>query len=362
MVGLMTTTDFLVDRDDISQVTIAERDVPVPGEGEVLLEIERFGLSANNITYAVLGDAMGYWKFFPADEGFGSVPIWGHAIVVESNNPEIEAGARYFGYFPLSTHLVVKPERVGASGFVDGAAHRAELPPVYQRYMRVPAESIPGSPDEDQLSLWRPLYTTSFGVADFINANEGFGATTAVLTSGSSKTALASAFCLKHAGSELELVGLTSPRNVEFCEKTGYYDRVVSYDDLESIGDSPIVVIDFAGNDETLDGIAEFAGDQLKRTVIVGVTHWQDRESSLTEMAPGREFFFLPSWIIKRQEDWGPTEFIERSEKTWEDFAPTVNGWLEIEEHTGLDEITAAYQSVLSGESKPDVGHILEFN
>lgn len=122
-----------------------------------------------------------------------------------------------------------------------------------------------------------------------------------------------------------------------------------------------MLVIDFAGNDANLDAIADFAGENLKRTVIVGVTHWQGRESSLTEMAPGREFFFLPSWIEKRRLDWGAREFFERSEKAWESFAPTVNDWLEIEEHIGLDAIDAAYQSVLSGKSRPDVGHILQF-
>lgn len=358
----MTITDFLVARDDISRTSISERPFAQLGDGEVLLELESFGLSANNITYATLGDAMGYWKFFPAPAGLGSVPVWGYASVVETNAPDVEIGERYFGYYPLSTHLVATPTRVSAGGFVDGAPHRAELPAVYQRYMRVSEESVAGGPEEDQQSLWRPLFTTSFGVADFIGENEAFGASTAVLTSASSKTALASAFCLRHAGSALELVGLTSPGNVEFCEKTKYFDRVVSYDDLTELGDSPTVVIDFAGNDQILDGIADAAGDQLQRTVIVGVTHWQDRESSLTGLGPGREFFFLPTWIERRREDWGPTEFIERSEKAWESFAPTVSDWLQIERHTGFDSIAEAYRSVLSGESRPDVGHILRFS
>ncbi|MBI2691945.1 MAG: DUF2855 family protein [Solirubrobacterales bacterium] len=199
----MSITDFMVHRNDLSRSKVAERPFPEIGAGDVLLEIERFGLSANNITYAVLGDAMGYWKFFPAEDGFGSVPVWGHASVVESNADQIAVGSRYFGYFPLSTHLVVTPTHVTDGGFVDGAPHRADLPAVYQQYMTVDEASLPGSSDEDQLSLWRPLFTTSFGVADFVGANDAFGAETAVLTSASSKTALASAFCLNHAASTL---------------------------------------------------------------------------------------------------------------------------------------------------------------
>jgi hypothetical protein len=357
-----TITDFLVARDDFSESRVSERKFPELREGEALLQVERFGLSANNITYAMLGDAMGYWKFFPAEEGWGSVPVWGHATVVESNGSDLQAGARYFGYFPLSTHLVVTPIRVTENGFVDGAPHRAELPAVYQRYMRVAAESEAGGPEEDQQSLWRPLFLTSFGAADFIAENDAFEAGTAVLTSASSKTALGTAFCLNQAASALELVGVTSPGNVEFCESTEYYDRVVSYDALDDLGDAPFVLIDFAGNDEILTGIEAAAGDKLLRTIVVGGTHWEDRGRSLMAMPAGTELFFLPTWIEKRREDWGPTEFMERGENAFESFAPTTTGWLTIEEHTGVDAISAAYQSVLSGESRPDVGHILQFD
>ncbi|MBJ7353752.1 MAG: DUF2855 family protein [Thermoleophilaceae bacterium] len=357
----MPITDFLVARDDIARTKTAAREFPVLGDGEVLLELERFGLSANNITYATLGDAMGYWRFFPAEEGWGSVPVWGHAHVVGSHCAGIEPGMRYFGYYPLSTHLVVKPERVTPNGFVDGAAHRAELPAVYQRYMLVPEDSEVGGNAEDQQSLWRPLFLTSFGAADFIEENGAFEAGVVVFTSASSKTALGTAFCLNRIAGALELVGLTSAANVEFCESTDYYDRVVSYDDLSAIGEKPFILIDFAGNGAVLDAIEEFAGDRLLRTIIVGGTHWEDRERSLTAMSAGTELFFLPTWIVKRSEDWGPTSFMERGEAEWEVFAPTTETWLTLEEHTGLEGIENAYQLVLAGESRPDVGHILEF-
>jgi hypothetical protein len=358
----MPITDFLVARDDISKTRTAERDFPTLGDGDVLLEVERFGLSANNITYATLGDDMGYWRFFPAADGWGSVPVWGHARVVESRKEEIAEGARYFGYYPLSTHLVVQPDRITGRGFVDGADHRAELPAVYQRYVLVPEASEVGGNEEDQQSLWRPLFLTSFGAADYLKENSGFDANVAVLTSASSKTALGTAFCLNQLAGGLELVGLTSRGNVEFCESTDYYDRVVSYDNLSELGDETIVLIDFAGNGEILTGVEEFAGDKLLRTVIVGGTHWEDRERSLTASAPKTEFFFLPTWIVKRSEDWGPAAFIARGEKAFESFAPTTESWLKLEEHTGVDEIGAAYQAVLRGDTPPDIGHILQFN
>ena len=35
-------------------------------DGEVLLQVEKFSFTANNVTYGVAGDSIGYWNFFPA--------------------------------------------------------------------------------------------------------------------------------------------------------------------------------------------------------------------------------------------------------------------------------------------------------
>src|SRR3954462_13255744 len=96
--------------------------------GEALLEIDSFGLTTNNITYAVFGDAMSYWSFFPAEEGWGRVPVWGFANVAAAGDTGWGEGVRVFGYFPPSSRLVVLPERIDARGFVDAAPHRAGLP------------------------------------------------------------------------------------------------------------------------------------------------------------------------------------------------------------------------------------------
>ncbi|MGH2906799.1 MAG: DUF2855 family protein [Solirubrobacterales bacterium] len=354
-----TITDFLVDREDLASTDVGTRPGPALADREVLLELQRFGFSANNITYATLGDAMGYWRFFPAGDGSGSVPVWGYAIVRDSQAEGVEPGFRYFGYFPLSTHLVAQPRKVSPRGFIDGAAHRVELPPVYQRYVR--AADDPDQALEDQQALWRPLFTTSYGAADFIKENDAYGASTVVMTSASSKTALGTAFCLHELGSEQKLVGLTSPGNVEFCERAGYYDRVVAYDDLAELEDDSQILVDFAGNESILNGVAEQVGDQLRRTVIVGATHWQDRERELTDLPPGSDFFFLPIWIEKRRADWGPTEFFERSDSAWNAFAPTTEGWLTIQESRGVDGIETVYRSTLSGECRPETGHVLQF-
>ena len=47
--------------------------------------MDKFALTANNVTYAAFGDAMHYWKFFPGpDDESGRVPVWGFADVADS--------------------------------------------------------------------------------------------------------------------------------------------------------------------------------------------------------------------------------------------------------------------------------------
>jgi hypothetical protein len=57
--------DLLVDRADLTRTEIVQ--VPTPGlqPGQALLRVDRVGMTANNVTYAVFGDAMRYWDFFP---------------------------------------------------------------------------------------------------------------------------------------------------------------------------------------------------------------------------------------------------------------------------------------------------------
>jgi hypothetical protein len=72
--------DIEVRRDDLRTTRVVDAE---PGAGDVTLHIDRFGLTANNVTYGVFGDAMSYWAFFPAsEEGWGRIPVWGYGDVV----------------------------------------------------------------------------------------------------------------------------------------------------------------------------------------------------------------------------------------------------------------------------------------
>src|SRR3954469_22657643 len=121
-------TDFLVKCDELEQTRLADSPPPALAAGQALLRVESFGLTANNVTYAVFGDAMSYWKFFPtADPQWGQVPVWGFAEVERSEVEGVGPGTRLYGYLPPSSHLVVTPSRSDERGFVDASEHRTQL-------------------------------------------------------------------------------------------------------------------------------------------------------------------------------------------------------------------------------------------
>ena len=138
----MTSKNFEVDRTDLSltqYVDIPDIESLTLAKSEVLVSVDKFALTANNITYGVAGDMIGYWKFFPARENWGRIPVWGIGTVLQSNIDGMTVGDRYYGYFPMSSYLVVSPVNVSDRGFVDGSAHRQELPPTYNQYSKVTA-------------------------------------------------------------------------------------------------------------------------------------------------------------------------------------------------------------------------------
>jgi hypothetical protein len=346
-----------VARDDLSRTALLDIPVPEIGDGEVLLRVDRVGMTANNVTYAVLGDAFRYWAFFPAEEGWGRVPLWGFAEVAASNVGGVEVGSRLYGYLPTSSHLVVRPARVDARGFRDVSPHRDGLPSPYQAYSLTTGDAAYEQHREDLQVLYRPLFFTSFMLADKLVDNDLFGAKVLALSSASSKTAYGAAFLLE--GSGAELVGLTSPSNVAFTESLKCYDRVLSYDEVGALQmGTPTAYIDLAGSAELRHALHDHLGESLVRDVVVGVTH-QDSSPIGTLAGARPTVFFAPDQMRKRAEDWGRDGLDERFGEAWRRFAPTVEGWVDVVVSHGPEALRAVWLDVLAGNSAPRVGNVV---
>jgi len=353
--------DIEVTRAALDRVRTAEPVAGALADGDARLRIERFALSTNNVTYAVFGDLMRYWEFFPAADGWGRIPVWGFGSVVESRCPGVAPGVKVFGYFPMSTQLRTTPGRVDASGFTDLAPHRQVMASVYNRYQRVDTDPV-YRPDLEELQmLLYPLFFTAFLVDDFLVANADFDAEQLVLSSASSKTALGVAFQAR--ARSRRVVGLTSPSNAEFLEGLGVYDEVIAYDraptELVSTGATPSTFVDVAGNRDVLMAVHQCLGERLQYSMTVGATHWDHVTGSDDELpGPHPTFFFAPSHIAERTKQWGRAVLGDRLGVAWTAFAAWVPNWLQIERATGAEAVTDAYRDLLRGRADPKVGYI----
>ena len=372
----MTTLDFLVRKDQLGTTELrSTQDIPL-NEGEVRVRIDKFALTSNNITYAAFGEAMNYWSFFPVsasgDTGWGRIPVWGFATVTQSLHPAVAEGEKLYGYYPMSSSVVLQPERLSPAGFSDGAAHRASLHPVYNQYLRCSTDPFYTPKTEDTQALLRPLFITSWLIDDFLADNDFFGAVDAgsqpgvmLLSSASSKTAYGTAFQLAQRPG-IEVVGLTSAANVAFCESLGCYHRVLTYDQLDQMSAATACVyIDFAGNAELRRAIhTRFTN--LKYSSSIGGTHVEQLGGAKDLPGPRATLFFAPAQIKKRSSDWGAQELSQRLLQAWQAFVAKVGDpagvWLIVEQHQGPQEVEAAYRQVLGGRADPRRGHMLLLN
>ena len=231
-------------------------------DGALLIGINRFAFTANNITYAVLGDQLKYWQLFPAPESFGNIPVWGFGDVIASRHPGISEGESLFGYFPMATHLVIEAADVSKRGLRDAAAHRQGVAPVYNIYARVNGDAAYAGRQGDYQALLRPLFMLSFLVDDFLAENEFYGARSVILSSASSKTAFGLAHLLHTLRKGIRVIGLTSAANADFVGSLGCYDEIVTYDRVTSMpSDQPVAFVDMAGNSALRETLHRHFGD-----------------------------------------------------------------------------------------------------
>lgn len=329
-------------------------------EGAVRLKVESFSVTSNNVTYAVVGDGFGYWNFFPAPEGRGIVPMWGHAIVTESLCPGVGTGERVYGYLPMATHLDVIPGRIGTSGFVDTAAHRQPMSPIYNQYSRLAADPEHDPAREGERMVFGPLFKTGFLIESFMRREGWFGAGQVLLTSASSKTALGLASVARHRSPDIRRIGLTSPANVDFVRATGLYDVVVAYDAIGNLPVEPSVSIDFAGNGAVLSAIHEYYAGALAYSCLVGATHVDARRSSGGLPGPAPVMFFAPDHAVALFKELGPEAVARQMGESMERFLGDTDDMVRIDRRQGLQAAKDVFLEMLAGSVDPKVGIVIE--
>lgn len=355
------TVTVQINRGDLTRSRIVETpDAPL-GDGEVRLAVESFSVTANNVTYAVAGDAFGYWNFFPGEGGWGVVPMWGHARVVESRHPDIAVGERVYGYLPMADGLDVLPSAVTPGGFVDAAAHRQPMSPIYNQYSRLAADPEHDPAREGERMIFGPLFKTGFLIESFFRGEDWYGAGALVVTSASSKTAMALASVTRALSPAIERIGLTSAGNVDFVKRGGFYDRVLSYDEIETLDPKPSVAVDFAGNAALGRRVHEHLREALKWSSTVGATHVGTGFGQASEPLPGPTptLFFAPDHAMAAIKRLGPKAFGEAVAASWRTFIGETGGAVRIEVRNGLEAARDAFGEILAGKADPAAGIVV---
>ena len=350
-----------VTKANISQTQLIDTVAPALCQNGVRLKVQSFAVTANNITYAVIGDRFGYWNFFPTGiEGQGIVPMWGHAIVEASNHADIQVGERVYGYLPMATHLDVMPGKISDGGFIDTTDYRQPMSIFYNQYSRLSVDPEHDPAREAQRMIFGPLFKTGFLIEAMFRRENWYGTKALIMTSASSKTAMALASVAKTTSPGVKRIGLTSVRNVDFVTDTGLYDQVLAYDEVASLGDAPSVLVDFAGNAGLLRSIHETLGSELKYSCIVGATHISARGGNGNALpGPAPILFFAPDHASATVKELGPKGFGEAIAESWAGFISLVDGFVRIEERSGLSQAVSAFVTTVKGQSDPATGVIV---
>jgi Protein of unknown function (DUF2855) len=350
--------EVLFRRDNLATSEIR---VPVLGDlqpGEVRLDIEKFALTANNVSYARFGDGKNvpFWNAFPGPPELGRVPLWSFVRVTESRNADIPVGGRYFGYVPMASHHTVQAE-VTPRGFMDTSPQRGFLHPWYLTFQCV------GEPDnlDDFRALMRPVFPASFNLASLVERQAALGAKSVIITSASCKTAIGMADELLERGADITTVAITSAVNKAFVESLGIYDEVATYDAIQSATvTSPAVFIDFTGAAKFRRAVYQYFAPSLSYGALIGFTHPGAEDMAPPGLPdPQPEPFFTPVVEDQAIAEGGADHYYSRYHESETRFLQRMASWLAIRHGQGPADLVDAFRCLLAGDQAPAVGRVL---
>ena len=315
---------------------------------------------------------MHYWDFFPTgDAGTGCIPVWGFATVSESRVDGVDVGERFYGYWPMADEVVLRRCASSPSGFFDGAAHRRELPAVYNRYLRCSSDPIyraraRGAAGAAAAALHHLVPDRRLPRRQRL-LRRAHGAGLERVEQDRVRPRASAWQRRRGEPGAPKVVGLTSPANLAFTRELGCYDDVVAYDDVD--GCSPAttraVYVDMSGERRCARPSTAHWRDQLAYSCSVGGTHWQALGGGKGLPGPRPVLFFAPAQIKKRVAEWGATRLRgSASRRAWQRLHRSASPmrttpWLRVVAGDGRDAVQSTYAALLDGRVPADEGRVL---
>ncbi|KAF8235026.1 hypothetical protein L208DRAFT_1393236 [Tricholoma matsutake] len=379
----------------------------------VLIKVDRFGFSANNITYQALGEHphFRYFDFHPVPETgaissktHGLIPVWGFGTVDVSNHPRIHQGEQVYGYFAPTRYLLipVSSNDVNKHAFYVLRPHLPADRRPYNQVLRCATDPhyIATSTKEDLTMLYRPLFWTSYWCEDWLFSSRYRDASNILISSASAKTAFCLAYLMKkriargEINSNVNIIGLTSKKNLAFTNGLGHYHEVFEYDTftsgmtLQGGQWARWVYVDVAGNkDLNQQVLAHFASPYtgtLVACVSLGFTNiapsissasleWRTNSYSATLAMPPStvtdtttsilpfwlkfEHFFMVEWLDVRRHQISNDQIFSRQNQAWRELMTDCIGWVKLD-RVYADGVRNAYENVMKNGLGPDEGQI----
>lgn len=350
VIQFTATTVEVALTDALARTRVTTDVLEEPGDGELILAVELFGLSGNNISYAQLGNqfGLGYWRPFPAQDGWGRVPAWGIARVLAGDPALAQVGDRFVGLVPMADRMRLQAAPT-ATGLRDTSAEREGMLPLY-RDMRSVA-SDPGWREDllDVHLLLRPAYPPAALLDDELAKA---GTQRVLLTSATSKTALMTARLLSRRG--VDVTGLTSAAHLDAAVATGAYSSVRSYDEIDDLPVQAVVLLDIAGNPAILEAVHARFGDDLIRHLGVGGTHHGAAAAALAapaSAAPGPEMFNTGAREVELADEHGEQEVLRLEDAARDLLVPWAASWMEVRTVTGANDVENEWRRLTTNSS-----------
>jgi len=340
-------------------------------DGSVIkFKVLETSLSANNKFYLDFGEKppFSFFKCYPVMEGSQLVDdntkkdddvkeyvhpaVWGICEVIESNNiKDAPVGSVYRAMLPMGTS--VEFEKAEREPTLDNLIiHRPTTFAAYNSFSPIPTDSVchPNQSKTCGISLTCfPGIITGFGLYFTIAKHAEYYSkkcNSVVITSASSKVALALALYLKHNNSTKTIIGYTSNSNKKFCESTNLYDKILGYDDTLPSDCQDVVMVDISGNGSLYKNnkkkvvkllvIGNSSGASDKESTFATFSMYATVKMVLTMMGNG----WLRSMMNPKQEIFLIFDIMNVLLKEWgkEKYAQTI------EEYTKLFCDTAMHQ------------------
>jgi hypothetical protein len=343
--------DLFFRRDDLTASEVRPSVVPPLGAGEVRLAVERLAITNSTACYARLRDSpMRFLDVFPAPKGLARVPAWGFARVVESRHPRVMVGGRYFGFLPMSTCHVIRPDVVDG-GLFDATPGRDFLHDWYRVYETATPHEL-----DDRKALLHPLFPASFTLAEFVAEQR---VVDVLITSASSKVAIGLAEELRRRGG-VRTIGITSVGHEPFVTGLGRYDCVICYDGISRLaGERQAMLVDLTNSVELIKEVYRVIAGRLAATVLVGFTHPRVITTAPALADPVPLHFFAPAMEQSQIRREGGQSYRLRYEEAESRFVAGSAAWLAVRRGHGPVALADTLHLALSGDQPPTVGDIV---